>query len=235
MGNSTNLADKLRELKLADEQVRAAATSHQALKLIANDIRVEMQTLALAGESTGDPIRDHLLKLGKGYDQAEYQRLRKIERSLKGKAGELVALLYVEDVMIRSDRPRESRARVLVGVLRAEHLVFTDEKFAGVATGSTVSLPVACYGQKQYPGTLTVVKEPIIERFPHNNFQMVSEKRLKTQALLKYYGYVLIGTKAVRTLTVPYYYRFNQYDLWGSAGDPEDLFKKIGLLELNGE
>jgi len=235
MGNSANIAEKLRELKVAGKKAQAAAESYKALEAIADTIRAEVKTLALAGESTGDPILDHLLKLGGGHIKLEYQRLRKINRLLKGRVGELVALLYIENVMIRSDRPREPRARVLVGVLRAEHLIFATHKSDGITIGSAAVLPVTCYGQKQYPDSWVVVNEPIIERFPHHSFEMVSEKRLKTVSLQKGRGYVLVGTKAVRTLTTPYYYPLSHKDLWGSAKDPEDLFKKIGLLELDGE
>src|SRR3989344_6791492 len=65
-----------------------------------------LETAVKDGKSTGDHIRDYLLMTGFGLDEEAKERLHTLERSLKGKQGELVLLSFhgeVEDGIQRSD------------------------------------------------------------------------------------------------------------------------------------
>jgi len=87
-----------------------------------------LETAVKDGKSTGDHIRDYLLMTGFGLDEEAKERLHTLERSLKGKQGELVLVSFhakVKYKTLRTDLPDRTEIVPLfrMGLLASEALL----------------------------------------------------------------------------------------------------------------
>jgi len=144
---------------MANLQQRLAAAASASTTADAEEARARseieaMRASILAGETTGDRIRDYLIVKFGVIDESARERYEAINALMKGKTGELIVVHYTESVCTihRFIGPNEYEnvRYVDIAILAGDELVFEfGEKDA------TCSLPIKSYSQQEYRWTIT--------------------------------------------------------------------------------
>lgn len=193
-----NVEELKRELVVLEKRVASMHTRINArLKLV--------QDAIAGGETTGDPLRDLVIR-AHGLDKALEDKYRKLQAALTGKKGEFVLLSFHADIPWkfggRSIETREAQCYRL-GVLEGEELVWVENESSFL--GPQISLFVSRYTQgethiffdsKDLKRPLLVEKENI---FTHGFSSASSYPPLLHQLLGgEWQESIIIGDRAVK-------------------------------------
>lgn len=122
-----DLNELLKDLELKLANAASAEENLAAAKGAVSTARDAVQKAVKAGKSTGDHVRDFVLR--KGYDEKEYERYQALNDAVVDKAGELMVGLYRTEDMTKHvfggrGSEYETNYRLIVGILTGKALRF---------------------------------------------------------------------------------------------------------------